>query len=186
MSLSRQITFVAPVGRRGDVLENNFLASPCFRAPHQHQILIQENFVSAALAHNDAISRSSNDLIVFAHQDVLLPDSWIPQLESALGQLELQDPHWGVLGCYGARQDGRESGYVYSNGQGIVGVPFKNPESVQTLDEIVLILRRSSGLHHERLPHFHLYGAGICLAAANREMKSYVILRFAFTTLTEF
>lgn len=179
MSSSRPITFVAPVGRRGDVLENNFLASPCFCALHQHQILIQENFASAALAYNDAISRSTNDLIVFAHQDVLFPDSWIPQLESALEQLELQDPDWGVLGCYGAKQDGGECGYVYSNGQGIVGMPFKDPESVQTLDEIVLILRKSSGLRFdERLPHFHLYGAGICLAAANREMKSYVIPAF--------
>jgi hypothetical protein len=61
----------------------------------------------------------------------------------------------------------------------VLGGPFERPAPVQTLDEIVLILRKSSGLRFdERLPHFHLYGASICLAAAKTGMKSYAISAF--------
>ena len=179
MSFTSNITFVAPVGRRGEVLEHNFLASSCLSEPRLHQVLIQENFKSAALAYNDAIDRSENDLMVFVHQDVVLPRPWLSQLERALQYLQVRDPNWGVLGAYGARPDGSESGYVYSNGQGVIGNPFEEPAPVQTLDEIVLILRKSSGLRFdERLPHFHLYGADICLAAAKQDMTSYAIPAF--------
>jgi hypothetical protein len=53
------------------------------------------------------------------------------------------------------------------------------PAQVQTLDEIVLILRKSSGLRFdESLPHFHFYGTDICMAADARGLKSYAISAF--------
>jgi len=172
------ITFVVAVNNR-EVLENNFLASPCLQAPHEHQILVQENFPAAAKAYNDAIGKSVNDLIVFCHQDILLPSSWMGQLEQALLCLEKKDPLWGVLGCYGRTADGRGRkgwGHVYSPGRGIVGEPLEHPVPVQTLDELALILRKSSGLRFdENLPHFHFYGTDICLTAATRGMKCYSI-----------
>jgi hypothetical protein len=162
-----------------DLFKNNFLASPCFQVPHNHQILVQENFSSAAKAYNDAISRSVNDLIVFAHQDVSFPKPWLSQLEHSLDLLEATDPKWGVLGCYGETLNDNGRGHVYSPGRGVLGMPFEHPMPVQTLDEIVLVLRKSSNLKFdERLPHFHLYGADICLAAAKRGMKSYAISAF--------
>lgn len=179
MPTDRPITFVVPVSRRGEILVNNFLSSPCMQEPHNHQILIQENFTSAATAFNDAIDRSVNDLIVFVHQDILLPRPWLSQLERALEDLQNTDAEWGVLGCWGASPENGCRGYIYSNGLGVLGAPFEHPLPVQTLDEIVLILRKSSGLRFdERLPHFHLHGAGICLAAAQRGMNSYVISAF--------
>jgi len=69
-------------------------------------------------------------------------------------------------------------GHVYSSGLGIVG-NTSEPGEVQTLDEIVLVLRKSSGLRFdEGLPHFHFYGVDICLRAAARGMKSYAISAF--------
>lgn len=172
----RPITFVVAVKHRTSVLENNFLASPCFTEQHPHQILVQVNYASAARAYNDAVTRSTNDLIVFAHQDVFFLNSWTSQLERALEILNETDPNWGVLGCFGKTINGEDRGYIYSNGMGILGEPFRNPIPVQTLDEIVLILRKSSGLQFdERLPHFHLYGADICLAASKKGLRSYAI-----------
>src|SRR5208282_1961914 len=113
MGTSRRITFAVPVRTRGDVLENNLLASPCFRTPHYHQVLIQENFSSAARAYNDAIERSLNDLIVFCHQDIFFPESWPSELERALDYLEDENPKWGVLGCGGMTRDGGWRGWVY-------------------------------------------------------------------------
>lgn len=178
MSLTRRITFAVAVNNR-ELFKNNFLASPCFRTAHDHQILIQENFVSAAKAYNDAIERADHELIIFAHQDVIFPDPWLSQLGRGLDYLEAEDPKWGVLGCGGATRDGHGRGHLYSNGLGVMGSPFEKPEPIQTLDEIVLIIRKSSGLRFDgTLPHFHFYGTDICLRAAKLGMKSYVINAF--------
>jgi len=171
------ITFVVAVNNR-EVLEKNFLASPCLVAPHPDQILLQKNFKSASAAYNDAIEKSVNDVIVFCHQDMFFPRPWISQLQRNFKWLDIHDPKWGVLGCSGITRDRQMHGHVYSSGLGILGEP-SSPAEVQTLDEIVLILRKSSGLRFdEKLPHFHLYGADICLRAAMREMKSYAISAF--------
>lgn len=175
MSVHRNITFAVAVNNR-DLFEANFLASPCLRKLPGHQILVQEHFDSAAKAYNDAIDKSAHDLIVFAHQDVILPESWPKQLNRALEHLNTDDPRWGVLGCYGVTVNDERHGYVYSSGLGVLGKPFSSPAPVQTLDELVLILRKPSGLRFDdTLPHFHLYGTDICMAAAKREMKSYAI-----------
>ena len=177
MADTKSITFVIAVNNK-DVFESNFLASPCLSGAHSHQIIVQEGFSSASTAYNDAIDRSANDLIVFAHQDMIFPEFWLLDLQRALDSLQETDPEWGVLGCYGVTLDeGR--GYIYSGGLGIMGKPTDRPVTVQTLDEIVLILRKSSGLRFDdRLPHFHLYGADICMAAAARGWKSYAISAF--------
>ena len=172
------ITFVAAVNSQ-DIFANNFMASPCFRGSHPYQILAQAGFSSAAKAYNDAIDRSTNDLIIFAHQDIVFPEHWLSDLQSALDSLEGIDPQWGVLGCYGETLHDGGRGYIYSGGLDILGKPFDRPAPVQTLDEIVLILRKSTGLRFdERLPHFHFYGTDICMEAAIRDMRSYAIPAF--------
>ncbi len=178
MSSTRNVTFAVAVNNR-EVFDNNFLASPCLRGSHDHQILVRENFNSAAKGYNTAIDLASHDLIVFCHQDILLPETWLSELERALKHLEIEDPNWGVLGCYGETLNDNGRGHIYSSGLGTMGQPFDHPAPVQTLDEIVLILRKSSGLRFdEGLPHFHLYGTDICLRAAAMGMKSYAISAF--------
>lgn len=178
MALTDNITFVVPVVDR-KVLERNVLASPPMRANHRHQLLIQEGFASAASAYNDALMRSVNDLIVFMHSDVFLPEGWIPQLEHSLRWLEKHDPGWGVLGCWGATRGGEYRGHLYSTGWGVLGKASDKPEQVQTLDEVVLIFRKSSGLRFDdHLPHFHFYGTDICMRAAKRGLGSYAISAF--------
>ena len=173
MPSTKAISFAVAVNNQ-QVFESNLLASPCLREPHHHEILVQRNFDSAAKAYNDAIDKSKNDLLVFVHQDIILPAAWLSQLERALDYLAAHDPGWGVLGCYGLSP--APWGHVYSSGRGVIGEPFERPTPIRVLDEIVLILRKSSGLRFdEQLPHFHLYGTDICLAAAKLGMKSYAI-----------
>ena len=177
--MERRVTYVVAVKARGTILRDNFLSSPCLETPHSNQILVQENFKSAAEAYNDALNKAENDLVVFLHQDVLLPTLWPIELERSLKQLESSDPNWGVLGCYGATRTGGHEGRTYSNGFGIIGKELKHPMPVQTLDEMILIIRKSSGLRFdERLPYFHLYGADICLAAARKQQLCYAIPAF--------
>jgi hypothetical protein len=178
MSATQKLTFVSAVNDR-QLFTNNFLASPIFAGSHPHQIVVQSGFSSAAKAYNDAIDRSENEINVFAHQDVIFPASWLTDLERALDKLDRTDPNWGVLGCFGETANAQGRGHVYMPGLGIVGVPSENPEPVQTLDEIVLIIKKSSGLRFDpNLPHFHFYGADICLRANRLGRKSYAISAF--------
>lgn len=173
-----KITFVVAMNSR-EVFENNFLASACLQGTHVHEVMVQEGFTSAPKAYNEALARSSNDLIVFCHQDVYLPEGWLEDLRRALNYLAIADPNWGVLGCSGMTVDRQHWRYLYSSGLGVSGNPLEHPKPIQTLDEIVLILRKSSGLRFdEQLPHFHLYGTDICLRASSRDMTSYVVSAF--------
>jgi len=178
MPATDQVTFVVATNSRA-VLEGNLLASPCLSQPHRHTVLVQEHFASAAKAYNDAIDKSPNDLLIFCHQDMYLPPEWLSDVQRALDFLDHHDPAWGVLGCAGITQDRQLWGRVYSSGLGVIGQEPGNPVPVQTLDEIVLIFRKSSGLRFDdSLPHFHFYGTDICLRAADSSRANYAIAAF--------
>lgn len=178
MGSGLRTTFVVAVNSR-EVLEQNLLASPCLQDNAGHQFLIQENYKSAAAAYNDALEKASNNVIIFLHQDLFLPSGWLSQLEENLRYLEETDPAWGVLGCWGARADGQLCGHIYSSGLGILGAEFGQPVPIRTLDEIVLIFRKDSGLRFdEALPHFHFYGTDICMRAAEHGRRCYVVSAF--------
>jgi glycosyltransferase involved in cell wall biosynthesis len=169
------------------VFESNFLASPCLGELHPHQIVVQEGFSSASKAYNDAIDKSRNDLIVFVHQDMIFPKMWLSELENSLQYLEVDDPNWGVIGCYGETVEWVGRGYIYSSGLGVMGKSFERPTPVQTLDEIVLIVRKSSGLRFDdKLPNFHFYGADICMTAHQMGKTNYAISAFCIHNTKQF
>lgn len=175
MTEPANVTFVTSSNNE-KVLKDNLLASPCLQDTAGVQILVQRGFSSASQAYNDAIDKSENDLIVFVHQDMIFPGSWLSQLKESIEVLEKTDPNWGVLGSYGETRERVGRGHIYSIGLGEIGKPANSPQPVQTLDEIVLILRKSSGLRFDPdFPHFHFYGADICMEAQKRGMTSYVI-----------
>lgn len=169
---AERFTVVAAVNN-DDVLRQNLLRSP---GVHAHQVILKRGFKSAALAYNSAIDEAESDLIIFVHQDIYLPDSWFPALNRALEYLDEHDGSWGVLGCFGSTaHDPGGLGRVYTNGMGFHGRELAAPYMVETLDEIILILRRSSELRFDpNLPHFHWYGTDICLTARAAGRASYV------------
>src|SRR5688572_3749227 len=113
------------------VLERCLLASANLEGV---QILRQTGYVSAGSAHNAAIERADNDLILFAHQDVYLPLGWLARLEEAVRALESAGIQWGVLGVFGMTVEGEARGWVYSTGmRQVVGKPFSEPARVRTL-----------------------------------------------------
>lgn len=178
MQVPRPLTFVVTSNNR-HVLESNFLASAALSGARQHQIIIQEGFASASKAYNDAIDKAENDAVIFVHQDVILPAEWTCDLERSLQYLDHVDPNWGVLGCWGASHGQFGIGYLYSTGLGLLGKPFEHPEPVETLDEVILVLRKSSRLRFDdALPHYHLYGTDICLRAEASGRRNYVMPAF--------
>ena len=161
------------------ILRSNLLANS--ESAAAKEVLIQKDALSAAHAYNRGLQESTGEIVVFAHQDVFLPPGWHRRFSRAIMELSRRDPNWGVAGLYGVKRSGRGVGYAYSTGlRRFVGQEFSSPTHVRTLDEIMLVVRRKSGLSFDPdLPGFHLYGTDICLEAEARGMKNYVLPCFA-------
>ena len=132
---------------------------------------------SMAGAYNGAIDETSEAICVFAHQDVYLPKSWLGHAAATLNDLEQRDPNWAVAGCYGVRSDGGHVGRVWdvNMGRELGDAGFK-PAAIGSLDELLLIVRRDSGLRFDpALPDFHLYGTDIVQEALTRGMGAYAV-----------
>ncbi len=178
MTLVENISFIVPVSSE-EILNQNFLASELFHSQAQHQVILQRNYDSASNAYNAGLAQSLHDLVICCHQDVFFPLKWISDLKRAIDQLEEADPNWGVIGCYGVTAKGHHVGHLYSHGWGYLGKPFDMPIEVQTLDEVILIIKKSTGLRFdEGLPHFHLYGTDLCLQAQQMGLKCYAVSAF--------
>lgn len=168
------------------VLGQTLLASPAI--DERCQVIAMRGYRSAGAAYNAGIDKAQNDIMVFAHQDVYLPRDWTTSVERALRFLATDDPKWAVLGVFGAMRNGPHElrGHCYSTGlQSMLGIAFENPLEATSLDELLLVVRRSTGLRFdEELPGFHLYGTDICLQAQVRGLKAYVISAFCIHNST--
>jgi Glycosyltransferase like family len=173
---SSGITVVAAVNSRS-VLQNNLLRSPALAVESKVQLIVKEGFVSAAAAYNSAIDEAAHDVIAFVHQDIYLPETWFAQCRQSIDALEQRNSRWGVLGCFGSHRNAFGGvGRVYTTGLGVHGNVIGEPTAVETLDEIALIIRKSSGLRFDdSLPHFHMYGVDICLLARSMGLGCYAI-----------
>jgi hypothetical protein len=163
-----------------ETLRNNLYLSPEIKDNSFNQLIVKRGYSSAALAYNEAIEEAYNDVLIFVHQDVFFPQNWFLRLSNALNYLEKEQVNWGVIGCFGSRKESWNGvGRVFTTGMGLHGNEISKPEPVETVDEIVIIIRKSSGLRFDpSLPHFHLYGTDICMSARERGMGSYVVPAF--------
>jgi Glycosyltransferase like family len=170
------VTFVAAVNNQ-TVLHNNLLRSPRLRERQGIQWLFKEGFSSAPMAYNQALDEAQHDLVVFIHQDVYLPEPWLDQLAASIDFLDARKIEWGVLGSFGSHPDAPGGlGRVFTTGLGSHGNAIDEPTPAETLDEIVLVVRKSSGLRFdEKLPHYHMYGVDLCLLARSRGLGCYAI-----------
>jgi hypothetical protein len=175
----KKISLVSAVNDDG-VLSSCLRASPDVAAGGL-AVFEQRGYASAASAYNALLDAGGTGVVIFAHQDVYFPAGWLRQLHTALAWLDAHDANWGILGIYGVRHDGQPTGWTYSTGLGrILGGVFSAPLPVRTLDEVVLIMRVSSGLRFdEGVEGFHMYGTDICLEAERQGFRNYVIPAFA-------
>jgi hypothetical protein len=167
------------VAANDDTVLNSCLArSPALSQARDFQVL--RGFASAGTAYNVGMRQAAGDILVFAHQDVYLPAGWDGWLAEAIEPWARQDPTWAVLGVFGITRQRRPGGYLYCTAsQKVLGQPFPQPIPCVSLDEVVLVLRRSAGLSFdERLPGFHFYGTDICLEAQQRGLGAYIVSAF--------
>jgi len=192
---SRNITFITI---KDAFFDHNLARSSLWKnrdsLPHEWLLLRNDDNSGIASLYAEAQGKAKNDLLVFLHSDVMLPEGWYTDFMSKLAILETKDPNWGVLGTAGV-----PVGWIYLIDPAI---PFairgeRNAESkiassiidcmsertggvdslpVQSLDEHLLVLRRASPpLIDAKLPGFDLYGLDIVLSARKLGMKAYLL-----------
>ena len=169
------LDFVVAVNDQ-QVFEANFARSPILRKTGTH-VVVRCGFASASAAYNSGMSLGTNELVVFCHQDVYLPAAWSDWLTTATAQLAASDPRWAVLGVFGATASGLPMGHVWSSGlQKVLGDKFNAPVPVVSLDEVLIVVRRSSALQFdETFPGYHLFGTDIVQQALRRGLGAYAI-----------
>ena len=157
-----------------DILNANLACSPLI-ASGSVPLHVERGAASAAIAYNRALDATDADIVVFAHHDVYLPKGWDSVLTRRIAEIAAFDADWALFGPFGVGLDAAPIGPVWSSSLGmIIGrVPLK-PTKVQSYDELMIILRRSSGLRFdETLPGWHLYGTDIVTAARARGFNVY-------------
>ena len=139
------------------------------------QIHVERGAASAAIAYNRLIDATTEPVIIFAHHDVYLPQGWDTLLTARLAELTLLDPNWALFGSFGVADDSSNIGPVWSSSLGqIVGQVPMGPVPVQSLDELLIVLNRASGLRFdETLPGWHFYGTDIVTQARTRGLTAY-------------
>ena len=132
---------------------------------------------SASIAYNAGLSSCDSPIVVFAHQDVYLPSGWFERVDAEISIVERSDPNWAVLGVFGLTHSKKVVGRVWSTGlMRELDFASERPEVAASIDELVIILRRASGIAFDaNLPGFHLYGTDIVTSAYRRGNRSYVI-----------
>jgi hypothetical protein len=167
---------VAAASNNTAILDANLRRSPAI-ADGVLPLHVEHNARSATLAYNAALDATDADVIIFTHHDVYLPRGWETLLKARIAEVERMDPKWAVLGAFGVANDGTTFGPVWSTSLGsIVGRVSAEPVAVQSFDELLIVLRRASGVRFDpALPGFHLYGTDVAQTARQRGLGAYVV-----------
>jgi len=154
------------------ILGANLARSPCLARIPLH---VEKGAPSAAAAYNRALDATEAPVVVFAHHDVYLPPGWDAVLAARLAEVAAADPDWALFGAFGVALDAAHIGPVWSSSLGqIVGRVPLAPVEVQSFDELLIILRRDSGLRwDEALPGWHFYGTDIVAQARARGLRAW-------------
>jgi len=168
-----------------EVLRANLLASPCLGPGSIHEVFAFPDPASAADGLNAGFQCARHEWLVCVHQDVYLPDRWDQRLVRQLREAERQFGPVGVAGVYGASDvivpahqtwplAVERIGWVVDRGRELNDGP-ELPVRVTTLDELLLVVRRGSGLRFDPSLGFHFYGADLCLQARDRGLAVVVL-----------
>lgn len=159
-----------------ECLTRNLMASDMVQTGNV-TVHVERGAPSAAVAYNRGLAATTAEVIVFAHQDVYFPRGWEDQLARVVETMEMQDPNWAIIAPCGISVDGQYIGDVWSSSLGgRIGAPLGKPHPVQSVDELVIVMRRASGLRwDEDLPNFHMYGTDIVQTALAAGQGAWVV-----------
>ena len=164
---------VACASNNDAILNANLALSPMFQTGAR--LHLERNSPTAAIAYNRALDATSAPIVVFAHHDVYLPKGWETALKARLAEVAAADPDWALFGAFGVGLDNSHIGPVWSSSIGqIVGRVPMQPARVQSFDELLIVMRRASGVRFDdTAPGWHMYGTDIVQSARARGLHAY-------------
>ena len=110
------LSFVACVSD-DSLLEANLLASPCIAGPGSpHEAILIHEAPSAAAGLTMGLMRANHHWVVYAHQDVYLPEGWDRCLFQQIQEAERRFGPIGVAGVYGV---GPPAGLADGDGEAV-------------------------------------------------------------------
>ena len=169
------VTFVACTNDAAQ-LRSNLLASPCLAPGHPHEVLLYEGMGSAAEGLNRGIREASHDLVVLLHQDVYLPSWWPAQLDEQWRVAERDGPV-ALAGAFGLRY--REGGRTHVgrvvDRDHLLAMDVPLPATVDGLDEMLLVVPRTTPLRFDPALGWHLYGTDLALQAHRDGLRTAVL-----------
>lgn len=156
------------------VLDHNLARSPMLA---ETGLNTEWRAPSAAVALNRGIDATSAEIVVLAHQDVYFPRGWDALLRARIAEVAAIDPNWALIGPFGVGLDEVNFGPVWSSSVGmVIGRVAQAPVPVQSFDEMVIVLRRSSRLRFdESLGGWHMYGTDIVAQARARGLGAWAV-----------
>lgn len=157
-------------------LQKQLLRSPCLQSGGYplHAVF---NAANAAQAFNRLANLANVDWLVWVHQDVFLPETWMQQFTEELHYATEQWPDLAVAGVYGVSGRGadvRRAGHVLDRGT-LLKHEQALPCLAESLDELLLAVRPSSGLQMDPRLGYDFYGTDLVLQAQNKGLNSVVI-----------
>lgn len=175
---TRSISFI--VVRFSDEYLYNFKKSRCIQNPLNQTIVVDNRanmyFDGLSEAMAAGIAQAQHDLIVVAHEDVLLPDGWQARFEMSLNELEKHDSEWAILGSVGWGLEGEIVGHWSDPHQYLNTFIAKCYEEVERLDEQILVFSRLRLPELDlELPGIHHIGRDLLQQAEQRGYRNYAI-----------
>ena len=117
-------------------------------------------------------------LWMIVHPDVELAEDYLGNLTREVIKLSEIDPDYGVIGVMGVRlQDGDKwcVGHLWDRVYE-AGAPLSGPCIVDTLDEVLIVMRGDWPLKlDESLGTYHLWASELCLRERKYGRKNYVL-----------
>lgn len=166
-----------------DMLNRVLLESLGHQDPHELILLdnTEGKWKSAASALNQGARVATGKYLMFVHQDVELTPNYLGHAERLLDTMT-----FGVAGAIGMSEEGRTyeerlRGFISNAGQGW-GKPITEPQKVQTLDELLLIVPRATflGFDEKTFDHWHCYGCDYALTMNELGLGAYVIPGYVY------
>lgn len=98
---------------------------------------------------------------------------WAERFLASLDELDSQGLPVGVLGCIGITSAGELAGHIYRHDRELLSKDSL-PARVETLDEMLIAFRKSSGLRFDpTVPSFFGYAVDLCLQASSAGLQNF-------------
>lgn len=166
----RNLSFVTMVTK--DELYKENVINSTYENRNNIEYITVKNSESGASGLNTGVNIANNDIIICCHQDVYFEKGWYEKFNECLDKLDDVKKYgiWGILGFAGTTYDGKMVGT--HSGLGMT----EDITKVQTLDESVLILKKSNNFKFDKgLIYFHMYGTDISLQSYDKNLNVYTL-----------